>query len=173
MLSSNDCCPFTNWLTQVRAFAEAALNTLTKSGASKDGPPPPQRNVEEEIANIRAAILTLLPQELVVVSASLPNGPHTPRHPLLADIIAFVSSLTADLVHARRFSEANQWRRCIGIYLTPWFPGGADDATAFAEQVRSHFAAIDKVGMPVNASVLHLLTHLSVGQTCPGSFRRR
>ncbi|KAI0766466.1 P-loop containing nucleoside triphosphate hydrolase protein [Irpex lacteus] len=128
----------------VRAFAEAALNTLTKSGASKDGPPPPQRNVEEEIANIRAAILTLLPQELVVVSASLPNGPHTPRHPLLADIIAFVSSLTADLVHARRFSEANQWRRCIGIYLTPWFPGGADDATAFAEQVRSHFAAIDK-----------------------------
>ncbi|KAI0699255.1 P-loop containing nucleoside triphosphate hydrolase protein [Cytidiella melzeri] len=136
---------------EVRAFAETALNTLTKSGASKDGPPPAQRNIADETAYASTAILTLLPHDLVAVSASRPNGPHTPRHSLLADIITFVSSLTADLIYARHFADANQWKRCVGVYFTPWFPGGADDATAFAEQVRSHFAAIDKAK---NASTL-------------------
>ncbi|KAI0344650.1 hypothetical protein BDW22DRAFT_1326329 [Trametopsis cervina] len=129
---------------EVRAFAETALITLTKSGASKDAPPPLQRNIAEETEYVRTAILTLLPQELVVVSTSLPNGPHTPRHPLLADIIAYVSSLTADLIFARRLSDAKQWKRCVGVYFAPWFPGGGDEGTAFAEQVRSHFVAIDQ-----------------------------
>jgi elongation factor 3 len=118
---------------------------LTKSGASKDGVPPPQRNLAQEASYVSTALLTLLPSDLVVVSASLPNGPHTPRHPLLADIIACVSSLVADLIFWRRFSDVNQWRRCVGVYFTPWFPGGADEASSFAEQARLHFAAVDKV----------------------------
>ncbi|GJE92231.1 hypothetical protein PsYK624_083840 [Phanerochaete sordida] len=128
---------------EVRAFAETALNTLLKSGASKDGPPPPQRDIEGETKDVSVAILTLLPQDLVNVSASLPNGPHAPRHPLIAATIDFASTLAADLIHARRFSDAKQWNRCVGVYFNPWFPAGAEAGEAFGEQVRQHFLAID------------------------------
>ncbi|KIP10880.1 hypothetical protein PHLGIDRAFT_28211 [Phlebiopsis gigantea 11061_1 CR5-6] len=131
---------------EVRAFAGGALNTLLKAGASKDGPPPPQRNIEEETAAVTASILTLLPSDLVVVSANKPNGPHSPRHSLLATSIDFASTLAADLIYARKFNDAKQWNRCIGVYFVPWMSGGSEDASALAEQVHQHFLAIDKAG---------------------------
>ncbi|KAI0081236.1 hypothetical protein K474DRAFT_1762039 [Panus rudis PR-1116 ss-1] len=129
---------------EVRAFAEGCLNTLLKAGASKDGPPPPRRDLEAESASVLSSILILLPSELVIVSASGPNGPHTPRHSLLARTLDFSSALVADLIHSRRFADADAWQRCLGIYLVPWVPGGSENATKLAEQVRQHFHAIDK-----------------------------
>lgn len=117
------------------------MNTLIKAGASKDGPPPPQRNIAEETASVTAAILTLLPGDFVIVSASLPNGPHTPRHPLLAATVDFAATLAADLIHARSFSDSKQWKRCVGVYFDPWMSGAGEE---FGEQVRQHFHAIDK-----------------------------
>ncbi|CAL1707600.1 unnamed protein product [Somion occarium] len=129
---------------EVRAFAEAALNTLLKAGASKDGPPPPHRDLEAETRDVMVALLTLLPTELVVVSASKPNGPHTPKHPLLNRTLEFSSSLIADLVYRRRFSDVELWNRCLGVYVAPWLSGGAEEGAKVAEQVRQHFLAIDK-----------------------------
>lgn len=88
-----------------------------------------------------AAILTLLPADLVIISAKLPNGPHTPRHPLLSTSIDFASTLAADLIHARKFSDQKQWNRCVGVYFNPWMGGTGE---AFGEQVRQHFLSIDK-----------------------------
>jgi elongation factor 3 len=128
------------------------LNTLLKSGASKDGPPPAQRNVEAETTAVSSSILTLLPSGLVIVSASLPNGPHTPRHPLLTASINFASTLAADLIYAHRFSDVKQWYRCVGVYFNPWIQGGQEAGEAFAERVRQHFYTIDKAKYaPVNA----------------------
>lgn len=129
---------------EVRGFAETAFNTLLKAGASKDGPPPPQRNIAEETKFVSTTIFTLLPQDLVIVSASLPNGPHTPRHALLATSIDFASTLAADLIHTHRFLDNKQWYRCVGVYFNPWFPGGQEAGEAFGEQVCHHFQAIDK-----------------------------
>lgn len=134
---------------EVREFAQTALNTLVKAGASKDGPPPPQRDREAEAAEAYAALVTLLPSDLVIVSASRPNGPHTPRHPLLADILHFASSLVADLVYKRSFTDSNVWKRCLGAYLSGWFPHGSEEGYHLAESIRQHFYAADKV----NASV--------------------
>ena len=78
------------------------------------------------------------------MSANAPNGPHTPRHPLLTQVIDFQASLVADLVHSRRFDGKDVWHRCVGTYLVPWLSGGADAAKAFTESVLSHFLAIDQ-----------------------------
>lgn len=126
----------------MRAFAETALKTLLKSGASKDGPPPSHRNLEDEIASTTTSLLTLLPSDLVITSTKQPNGPHSPRHPVLGAAIQFSASLVTDLNYARRFSDTKQWDRCVGPYFVSWL---RDDATAFSEQVRSHFFAIDQV----------------------------
>ncbi|TFY69174.1 hypothetical protein EVJ58_g583 [Rhodofomes roseus] len=128
---------------EVRAFAETALNTLLKSGASKEGPPSAERDIEGEKSTASAALLTLLPADLAAASSDAPNGPHTPRHPLLVQILNFAASLVADLVHDRRFGDKAVWHRCVGVYLTPWLSGDVDSATAFSEAVRSHFLAID------------------------------
>ncbi|KAH8107919.1 P-loop containing nucleoside triphosphate hydrolase protein [Cristinia sonorae] len=129
---------------EVRAFAESSLNILLKAGASKDGPPPPQRDLEAEKNAILASLLTLLPAELAYDSATAPNGPHVPRHPLLAQNLDFSASLVADLVFGRKFSDAEAWNRCIGTYVAPWSKDDAERATQFAETVRQHFWAIDK-----------------------------
>lgn len=118
-----------------------------KAGASKDGPPPPQRNLEEEKAVVSTSILTLLPSDLVVISSSTPNGPHTPKHTLLATTIDFTSTLAADLIYARKFSDVKQWNRSVGVYFGPWMPAGAEAGEAFGEQVRQHFLAIDQVSV--------------------------
>ncbi|KZT08326.1 uncharacterized protein LAESUDRAFT_723822 [Laetiporus sulphureus 93-53] len=129
---------------EVRAFAETALNTLLKSGASKDGAPPTPRDIVAESSSVLSALLTLLPGELAVISAKNPNGPRIPCHPLLKAVLEFEADLTADLVHDRRFSDAEVWKRCIASFLAPWFTGGSEAASSFAELVRSHFYAVDK-----------------------------
>jgi elongation factor 3 len=127
----------------VRAFGEAALATLHKSGASSSAPPPARRDVEGETAEAMAALLTLLPKELVVTSPAKPNGPPAPNHSLLATSLEFQSSLVADLVHSKQFEDKDSWNRCIGVYLDPWL--GKEGASALTETVRLHFQAIDRV----------------------------
>ncbi|EGO25400.1 hypothetical protein SERLADRAFT_361098 [Serpula lacrymans var. lacrymans S7.9] len=125
---------------EVRAFAGTALNTLLKSGASSSGSPP-ARDLDGETSEVYTALLTLLPLDLALASAT-PNGPKSPRHPLVARSLEFQASLIVDLVYFRRFQNKEAWQRCIGVYLTPWL--GADDSATFAEAVRSHFHAIDQ-----------------------------
>ncbi|KAI0930295.1 hypothetical protein AcW1_009029 [Taiwanofungus camphoratus] len=129
---------------EVRAFADTALKTLLQSGASKDGPPPTHRDVEGENASTLSVLLMYLPAELTITSADKPNGPHAPRHSSLACTLDFEASLVADLVHDRNFSDPAVWNRCIALYLSTWFSGGAEAAQRFAETVRSHFDAVDK-----------------------------
>ncbi|KAI0374012.1 hypothetical protein BV20DRAFT_961931 [Pilatotrama ljubarskyi] len=129
---------------EVRAFAEGALGTLQKSGASKDGPPPAHRDIETEISDILNTLLSLLPPELALPSPDAPNGPRTPRHPVLKQVLEYCAALLTDLVHDRNFSDAKAWQRCLGTPLEPWFPGGSADATKFADHVRSHFLAVDE-----------------------------
>ena len=129
----------------VRAFGQTALDTLLKAGASKDGPPPPQRDVDSEAGAVYFQLLTLLPEELVVTSAAMPNGPHKPKHALLASVLQFASSMVADLVHKRSFSNAEVWNRCLGIYLSGWYPHGSERGAELCEQIRKHFLAVDKV----------------------------
>ena len=45
----------------MRAFGETALGTLVKAGASKDGPPPPSRDLQAESQEVLSALLPLLP----------------------------------------------------------------------------------------------------------------
>ncbi|CCM01472.1 uncharacterized protein FIBRA_03526 [Fibroporia radiculosa] len=129
---------------EVRAFAETALDTLYKSGASKDGPPPARRDIDAETSSAFSSLQSLLPAVFTSSTIELGNGSRTPRHPLLARTLEFEASLVADLVHDRRFTDSSVWNRCVGACLAPWFSGGAQDATKFAESVRLHFHAIDK-----------------------------
>lgn len=128
---------------QVRAFGEAALETLLKSGASAAGPPATHRDIDGEKAEALSSLLTLLPTELVIASPSSPNGPPAPRHTSLKSSLELQAALIADLIHERRFSDKEIWQRCVGVYLTPWLD--AEQSAAFAETVRSHFSAIDEV----------------------------
>lgn len=135
---------------QVRAFAETALNTLLKSGASSGGTPPP-RDLDAETEEIFKTLLTLLDDTLVVRSETAPNQPSGTRHPLLTSSLRFQASLVADLVYQKRFHEKSRWNRCIGLYMKPWL--GEEEATKFSERVRSHLHAVEQVG------VLFLLDH--------------
>ncbi|KAK0485759.1 hypothetical protein IW261DRAFT_1451853 [Armillaria novae-zelandiae] len=126
---------------EVRAFGEAALQTLLKSGASAEGPPSHHRDIEGETASALATLLSLLPEDLRSPS-SAPNGPFTPNSTLLSRSFDFVASLVADLVYERRFKEKDAWNRCIGVYMTPWL--NLEKATTFTEAVSEHFYAIEK-----------------------------
>lgn len=130
---------------EVRAFGETALQTLTKAGASKNGPPPPKRDLDAEASEILSSLLTLLPSELAIISRDKPNGPHQPRHSLLAQTLEYSAPLLADLVYFRSFSDPVVWERCVGVYVEPWLSGGPGSGAQFAEKMRSHFQAIDKV----------------------------
>ncbi|KAF7981871.1 hypothetical protein HWV62_31433 [Athelia sp. TMB] len=127
---------------EVRAFAESALNTLQKSGASASGPPPQHRDVEAETAEAFSALASHLPKELVTASASSPNGPFSPSHPLLIESLNFQASLVADAVHARDFDNTKRWNRSVAVYTRPWL--GEEGGLKFAETIRSHFLAIDQ-----------------------------
>ncbi|KAK0195373.1 P-loop containing nucleoside triphosphate hydrolase protein [Armillaria mellea] len=126
---------------EVRAFGEAALQTLLKSGASTEGPPSHHRDIEGETASALTTLLSLLPEELRSPS-SPPNGPFAPNLTLLSRSLDFVASLVADLVYERRFKDRDSWNRCIDMYMTPWL--NIEKATAFAEAVSEHFYAIEK-----------------------------
>ncbi|KAL1704978.1 P-loop containing nucleoside triphosphate hydrolase protein [Schizophyllum commune] len=127
---------------EVRAFGEAALQTLIKSGASSSGPPPVRRDLEAETREVFNTLVNLLPAELVITSAQSPNGPHTPRHPLLTRSLEFQAALVADLVYNRIFSESEKWQRCVGVYISAWLD--VKGGNQYAESVRQHFHAIDQ-----------------------------
>jgi hypothetical protein len=131
---------------QVRAFGEAALQTLLKSGASTSGPPPSQRDVLAETAQALNVLQNLLPRELLIINPAQPNGPHTPRHALLATSLEFQASLVANLVHAKILENQEAWTRCVGVYLGAWI--GKEEGMAFAQNTRLHFLAIEKVSQP-------------------------
>ncbi|GLB37644.1 putative chromo (CHRromatin Organisation MOdifier) domain containing protein [Lyophyllum shimeji] len=119
---------------EVRAFADIALKTLLKSGASANGPPPSNRDREGEKAAASTTLVSQLPADLTSGGA--------PKHTLLAQSLEFQASLVADLVYARKFTDKAAWDRCVGVYLSIW--SDAECAAAFAEAVRSHYHAIDK-----------------------------
>ncbi|OAX41061.1 hypothetical protein K503DRAFT_864138 [Rhizopogon vinicolor AM-OR11-026] len=126
---------------EVRAFGETALTTLLKAGASTSGTPAP-RDISKEVADIIAVLLTLLPTDLVIPSATGPNGPPSARHPLLDQSLQFQGSMVADLVYNRRFRDTDVWKRCVGVYMTSWL--GEEGSTTFTESARAHFYAIDQ-----------------------------
>ncbi|KAG5339407.1 hypothetical protein C0989_004390 [Termitomyces sp. Mn162] len=125
---------------EVRAFANTALNTLLKSGASANGPPPNHRDIAEETATALSTLTSQLPSDLLLSGA--------PRFPSLAKSLNFQASMVADLVAARSFNDSEAWRRCVGVYLTIWMEG--DTATAFAETIRLHYHAMDKAKYAVS-----------------------
>lgn len=127
---------------EVRAFAETALSTLVKAGASVTAPPSNNRDIEGETATALKAMQTLLPQSVIREDPNSPNGPHLPKYSLLDVSLAFQASLVADLFHNRRFSDRETWNRCVAAYMTGWLD--PDTAATFAESVRSHFYAIDQ-----------------------------
>jgi elongation factor 3 len=126
-------------IIKVRAFAQGALDTLIKSGASATTSPPTPRDYAAEATAVRSSIVALLPQDVVghldptVTSAD-------PLH-LTLD---FVSSLLADLVFERKFTDSELWKRCAGVYLEPWLRSDESNVT-FSERARLHFLAIDQV----------------------------
>ncbi|KAG7098824.1 hypothetical protein E1B28_000728 [Marasmius oreades] len=129
---------------EVRAFANAALETLLKAGASRDGPPPVHRDTEGEIREAEYVLLTLLPEQLRDPAAAhiTPNGPHKPRYNQLRLSIEFQASLVADLFHDRKFYEKQAWSRCVGVYMKLWLD--AEGAATYAENIRSHFLNADQ-----------------------------
>lgn len=86
---------------------------------------------------------TLLPDAISTVSPENPNGPRDPRYVGLDISLKYQAILVADLVYHRNFHDSNVWERCIGVYMSNWL--GKDKASSFAETVRSHFRALDKV----------------------------
>ncbi|TFY60543.1 hypothetical protein EVG20_g7379 [Dentipellis fragilis] len=120
---------------EVRAFGEAALATLHKSGASASGPPPARRDVEAEAKVARDTIVSLLANR--APSAS-------PTDSLFSKSVDFQAALVADLIHAKRFTEKDAWNRCVGVYAGPWLSADGQDGAAFAEVVREHFWGIEK-----------------------------
>jgi elongation factor 3 len=131
---------------EVRAFANTALQTLLKSGASASAPPAAPRDFEAEKISALAGLSTLLPAELVNTSLISPNGPHVPKYPLLAQVLDFSATLVADLIHANEFHNTGAWKRSAGVPVSPWLAhASADiDGPAYAERVRQHFLAIDE-----------------------------
>ncbi|KAF8973154.1 hypothetical protein BDZ97DRAFT_1779739 [Flammula alnicola] len=128
---------------EVRAFGDAALKTLLKSGASSSGPPPAHRDVDAETAGALSTLKTILPQELAIASPSSPNGPKSPKYPTLETSLEFVAALVADLVYARKFSDPATWNRCVGLYMSVWL-NDEKKSSAFTEAVLAHYLAIDQ-----------------------------
>ncbi|KIY44429.1 hypothetical protein FISHEDRAFT_51569 [Fistulina hepatica ATCC 64428] len=126
---------------EVRAFGETALQTLLKSGASSTAPPPVSRDRDNEAAVALGEMLKLLPAELSSLSEANPNGIHNPKYPLLLRSLQFQSTLVADLIHDRNFSDEKVWKRCVGNFMTGWMD--EQNGYDFGETARKHFLAID------------------------------
>ena len=97
------------------------------------------------------ALYTLLPDEVSIVSLENPNGPRNPKYITLDASLKYQAILVADLVHNRNFRDTTVWERCIGVYMSNWL--GKDEASSFAESVRSHFHAIDQVAFLLCSSL--------------------
>lgn len=125
-------------ITQVRAFAETALSTLIKSGASATAPPPTPRDYVAEANVVRAVIRNLFPPEALPATADSPSGPFS----LTVD---FVSSLLGDLIHDSKLNDSEAWNKCAGTYLDPWLRSTDETGESLAEKLRLHFLEIDLV----------------------------
>lgn len=121
---------------EVRAFAEGALNTLQKAGASSGVDALPPRDVTAEVVIARKALTELLLEKA--------GGSLSVQDPYLTIVLDLTASLVADLVYKKRFTDKNVWRGYVGVYVAPWLPDGRDGGTAFAELVCKHFYAIEK-----------------------------
>ncbi|KAH8993307.1 P-loop containing nucleoside triphosphate hydrolase protein [Lactarius hatsudake] len=121
---------------EVRAFAEGALNTLQKAGASSGADALPPRDVTAEVIIARKALSGLL--------LGKSGGSPSAQDPYLAIVLDFTASLVADLVYKKRYSDKSVWRRCVGVYVAPWLPNVRDGGTAFAELICKHFHAIER-----------------------------
>jgi len=132
-------------LSQVRAFGDAALKTLLKSGASSSGPPPAHRDVDAETAEVLSTLQTMLPVQLSAGVSSAPNGPMQPKYSILESFLEFQAGLVADLIHSRNFRDTRPWHRCVASYMSLWL--GEAQSIAFAEAVLAHFLAIDQVNI--------------------------
>ncbi|KAF7428287.1 hypothetical protein PC9H_007508 [Pleurotus ostreatus] len=121
---------------EVRAFAATALNTLLKAGASAEGSAPTPRDISGETANALSVLISFLDPDLKVHDSG------QPRYSLLIRSLDFQATLVADLVYARRFTDAAAWKRCAGVYLEPWT--NSEKSDKYAEDVRLHFQAIDR-----------------------------
>ncbi|KAJ3989849.1 P-loop containing nucleoside triphosphate hydrolase protein [Lentinula detonsa] len=131
---------------EVRAFGETALETLLKSGASSKVQPAESRDLDSQIKDALSALLVLLPEDLRDPSSPV-NGPYIPKYSLLGRSLEFQSSLVADLVNGRQFSDADTWARCIGLFMKGWTD--PQQSSRFSEAVREHFFAIDKANYTV------------------------
>lgn len=131
---------------EVRAFADTALKTLLKAGASSSAPPASPRDFEAEKISALAGLLTLLPPELLITSPSLPNGPHTPKYPTLSNVMDYSASLAADLIHNNDYYNNAAWTRAAGKPLDPWLSHANVSLTGtdYAERARIHFLAIEE-----------------------------
>ncbi|KAG5638866.1 hypothetical protein H0H81_009169 [Sphagnurus paluster] len=127
---------------EVRAFAETALKTLLKSGASVNGPPSTHRDVEGETAAALSVLIGQLPVELV--------SQGSPKFSLLAKSLDLQAALVADLVAARNFSDKATWNRCVGIYMSFWTD--AERAGVYTEAIRDHYYRIDQARYTVQTS---------------------
>jgi len=125
---------------EVRAFGDAALQTLLKAGASKSGTPPSHRDVKGQTDDALSTLHTLLPEELRAPQSQT-NAPPSPRYSLLKNTLEFESNLVADLVNVRNFSDEETWKRCVAAFTAGWLE--KDQAYAYADSVRSHYKAID------------------------------
>jgi hypothetical protein len=125
-----------------------------KSGASSTEPPPARRDIEGETTDALAALVSLLPNEQ---SSNSVNGSHPTRDPLLERSLDFQTSLVADLVHVRNFSEKDTWYRCVGVYSNLWLEKEA--AAEYAEKIRLHLLAIDQVRQSSPLSCNFTLNH--------------
>jgi len=124
--------------TQVRAFAETALSTLIKSGASASAPPPTPRDYAAEANVVRAVIRNMFPLEALPATADSPSGP-------FGLTVDFVSSLLGDLIHDGKFNHPEAWNKCAGTYLDPWLRSTDKTGASLAEKLRLHFLEINQV----------------------------
>ena len=81
-----------------------------------------------------------------MVVPALSNGPKVPKYPLLKTSLTFMATLVADLVYCNNFDDAKIWNRCVGVYMDPWI--GEEQGVAFAESIRNHYHAIERVCGP-------------------------
>jgi elongation factor 3 len=146
----------------VRAFGEAALDTLLKSGASSTAQPPQRRDVQGETSEALTALRNLFPNKNLISQTSI-DRPNLTGHPLLDTSLEFQASLVADLVHFRKFGSKESWGRCVGVYSALWLD--KEEAAKFAETVRLHFQAIDQVlFLYLSHRILLNLETTSIGQ---------
>lgn len=121
---------------EVRAFAEGALNTLQKAGASSGAEALPPRDVTAEVIIARKTVSDLLLEKA--------GGSLSAQDPHLAIALDFTASVVADLVYKKRYSDKNVWRARVGVYMAPWLPNGKDGGAELAELVCKHFYAIER-----------------------------